>query len=345
MKRSLLAFFPILALSVLTGCGDKTDSGPVKVKKYDQFSDEILKFSVRYPADWAKGIQPGAQAVFYTESAISNGFTQYEPNGQKGAKIDVGSMPGGQEVMDKSIETLKEPFTDPKVFQAPEQTTLNGMPATKLSYSFDVDDTKFTAERYYVLKDSVVSYIETAVIGNYSDYKSVFDTALASFKPGAIAMRAVAASDSTGAKQDTDLVEPPSTTMKSYGGKFFSIDYPSNFAPGTAGGGGSLSSTNFSGARNDSYFQIDVIDPKGMELQAIVDQNKRNYGGRAASATTVGGQKAFVFNYSGGKDVASRAYFVLAGGRLYRITVNWFRPQQELYLAAFDKAIGSFRAK
>ncbi len=346
MKRSLLALSSVLVLSAaVIGCGDGKNSGPVTVKKYDQYSDEILKFSVSYPSEWAKGIQPGTQVVFYSSQAVSDGFTKYEPNGQKGAKIDVHAMLGGQEVMDKSIAELKEPFNDPKVFSAAETTTLNDMPATKIGYSFDVDDTKFTAERFYVLKDSVVTYFETAVIGTYADYASVFEAARKSFKPGMVAARAVVTDTSGAAKGDSDLVEAPAATMKGYSGQYFSIQYPSNFSPGTARAGGALSSTNFSGARNDSYFQIDVIDPKGMALQQVVDQNKRNYGGRAATPASVGSAKGFMFSYNGGRDVSSRAYFVTGGSRLYRITVNWFTAQKDLYLPAFEKSLASFQAK
>ncbi|HVZ40826.1 MAG TPA: hypothetical protein VHI13_16220 [Candidatus Kapabacteria bacterium] len=346
MKRSLLALIPLLALSsIIGGCGDKKGSGPVTAKSYETYNDEILKFSVRHPAEWAKGVQPGVEAVFYSSTSVGDGFTRYEPKGQRGAKVDVGSMLGGQEAMNKSIEDLKAPFTDPNVVKAPEQTTLNGMPATKISYSFDVEDTKFTAERFYVMKDSVVSFIETAVIGNYNDYAGIFDTARASFKPGTVAARTAAAHDSTGARKDSDLVEPPSATMKAFGGSNFSIQYPSNFTPGTARAGGAIESKNFSGARNDSYFQIDVIAAKDMTLQEIVDQNKKSYGGRAASPASVGNLKGFVFNYNGGKDVSSRAYFAMSNGKLYRITMNWFRAQQESYLPAFEKALATFQAK
>lgn len=347
MKRSLLALIPVCALSALLGgCGEKEQSGPVTAKNFTTYTDEFLKFSVRYPSDWKPGISAGSQAVFYSNAAAADGFIRYEPNKQRGAKIDVGAMKGGQEQMNEAINQLKDPFTDPAVFKAPEQVTLNGMPATKISYSFDVEDTKFSAERYYVVKDSVVSYVETAVIGNYEDYASIFDTARASFKPGQIAMIAPR-TDSTGAVTavgDSDLVEPPAATTKAYAGPHFSINYPSNFSPGTSRAGGAKASMNFAGARNDSYFQIDVIDPKGIELEKIVDENKKNYGGKAASAANVAGNKAYVFNY-GSKDVGSRAYFLMANGNLYRITVNWFKPQQDSYLPAFEKAIASFKAK
>jgi len=346
MKRSLLALIPVLTLAVaVAACGGKKESGPVAAKSFAQYTDEFLKFGVRYPSDWKAGVSAGSQAVFYSNAAAADGFIRYEPNKQRGAKIDVHAVKGGQEDLNKSIAELKDPFTDPKVFKEPEQVTLNGLPATKISYSFEVEDTKFTAERYYVMKDSVVSYLETAVIGDYNDYAAIFDTARASFQPGMVTSVAPRVdSNGTVTRIDSDLVEPPAATMKTYSGPQFSIEYPSNFNPGTSRAGGALASMNFAGARNDSYFQVDVIDPKGIELDKIVDQNKKNYGGKAPSATTVGGQKGYVFNY-GGKDVGSKAYFVIANSKLYRITVNWFRAQQASYLPAFDKAVASFKAK
>lgn len=347
MKRSLVALIPVLALAItIVGCGNKKGSGPVTIKKFDTYDDPVLKFSVRYPTDWPKGIQPGSQAVFYSSEAITDGFTRYDARQQTGAKIDVRAMLGGQEAMDSSIAELKRPFTEQSVFQAPQQTTLNGMPATKLSYGFDVDETKFTAERYYIIKDGVVTYFETAVIGTYADYAAVFDTARASFKPGMVASRAATNDSSGAAVKDSDLVEPPAATMKPYSNAYFSIQYPSNFSPGSAHAGGAASSTNFSGARNDSYFQVDVIEPKDdATLSAIVEGNKKNYGGRAAAAASVGGMKGYVFSYNGGRDVSSRAYFAGAGKRIYRITVNWYTPQKDLYLPAFEKAIATFQAK
>ena len=166
MKRSLMALIPVLAVSVMAaGCGGKKESGPVVAKNFSEYTDQFLKFSVRYPSEWKSGVSAGSQAVFYSSPEVADGFMRYEPNKQRGAKIDVHAIKGGQEELNKSITELKEPFTDPKVFKEPEQVTLNGMPATKISYSFEVEDTKFTAERYYVMKDSVVTYLETAVIG------------------------------------------------------------------------------------------------------------------------------------------------------------------------------------
>lgn len=347
MKRSLLALVPALAVAaIVAGCNGKKEEGPVTVNSYAEYTDEILKFSIRYPSDWAKGIQPGTQAAFYSSPTISDAMSQYAPGGQRGAKVHVHAIVGGEPEMQASINELKGQFTDASVMKAPEQINMNGTPATKIRYEFEVEDTRFTAERYYVVRDGAVTYLETAVIGNYDSYAAVFDSARASFRPAAIAARTVdtsgTATPSTPA--DTQLVEAPSPDMKGYSGQHFSIQHPGNFSP-TSRSGGTIASVIFSGARNDSYYQVDVIDPKGMELAAIVEQNKRNYGGRAASAASVGNQKGYVFNYSGGKDVASRAYFALANGKLYRITMNWYTPQQSNYQPAFEKALGTFQAK
>ncbi len=350
MKRSLLALVPALAVAlVVGGCNGKKEEGPVSVSSYAEYNDEILKFSVRYPSDWAKGLQPGSQAAFYSTQAIGEAFSNFEPKGQRGAKVHVVAMVGGAPEMQASVNELKGLFNDPSVLTGPEQVSMNGTSATKYRYEFEVEDTRFTAERYYVQGDGAVTYLETAVIGDYASYAAVFDTARASFRPASVAQRTpdtvTVPGGSSAMPADTQLVDAPAADSKAYSGQHFSIQYPSNFSPTTSQAGGSLSSTSFAGARNDSYFQVDVINPKGAELAAIVEQNKRNYGGRAASPGSVGNQKGFVFSYNGGKDVTSRAYFAMANGKLYRITMNWYTPQQELYQAAFQKALASFQPK
>lgn len=344
MKRSLLALVPVISLAaVIGGCNGKKGE-PVAVKSYADYTDGILKFSVRYPADWAKGVQPGSQAVFYSTQAVAESFSKFEPVGD-GAKIDVHAMVGGQEAMDKSVAELKETFTDPSVIKSTEQTTLNGNPATKISYGFDVKDTKFTAERWYVVKDGAVTYLETATFGDYAAYAAVFDSVRASFKPAMVAARPASTDTAAGAVRDSQVVEIPSAEMKTYSGAQFSISYPGNFTPDTRGGK-RLASVAFVGTRLDSYFQVDVDKaPEGTTLDAVADANKKAFGGRAGSKTTVGGQPAYVFNYSGAKDVTSRAYITMAGGKIYQITVNWYTPQAANYQPAFEKAIASFKAK
>jgi hypothetical protein len=347
MKQTFLMLVAIASV-VAVGCSTKEESKPVTVTSYKDYKDGKYNFMVRYPDGWTVAAQPGSRALFYSSQEIVDGFSNMEPKGNRGARIDVMAMDGGDAERDKSIEDLKGLFNDPNVVKAPESTTLNGMPATKVSYTFDLDNTKFTADRYYVEHDSVVTYIETAVIGNYNDYASVFKQVLASFEPGKRASSAMT-SDTTHrpgdttkkAMRDSIVTEPPSAEMKTYSGAAFTMSYPANFDPTSR----SATSVDFGGARGDSRVVVDALgDTKGVTLDKIAEENKSKYGGRAASAGTVAGQKAYVFAYGRG-DVDARAYFFMANGKLYRITTSWFKPQQNLYAPAFEKMLASFKAK
>jgi hypothetical protein len=351
MKQSLLKAFPVLAIAVImTGCGGKEDSTPVTVASYTEYSDPALKFSIRYPEGWKQTASPGKQVVIVSGARVFDAFMTNKPEGELGAKIEVFAQPGDDAAVQQSIGELKAAFPDPNSLKGPESSTVNGLPAQKVHYDFIVDDVQFTVDRYYVVKDGMMTYLETGVLGNVAKYAAIFDSVRASFHP-AQPMQSVATQtpiDTSGGgvqPKDTDLVEAPAADMKTYSGSHFSISYPSNFEQGSAGAGGALASVMFSGARNDSYFQVDVIDPKGLDLDKIAEQNKKAYGGRAASPTSVGGQKGYVFSYNPGKNVTSRAYFTMANSKLYRITMNWFTPQANLYQDAFQKALGSFKAK
>jgi hypothetical protein len=339
MKRSSLALLPLLLTLILIGGCGSSDSGPVVAKGYEPFTDEIMKFTVRHPTEWSKATAAGT-AIFYSSSTLSEAFQRsFDPNGQTGAKIEVRAMLGGADAQKSSIDSLKATFTDASVIKSTEQVQLNGMPATKITYGFLVGNLEFKAERFYVVKETAVTYLETAVFGNYANYAGIFDSARASFKPAEVSKRSASPGDTSAAA--VDLKAPPSEEMKSYGGSHFSISYPANFNPSTSSGG-KLASMRFIGDRVDSYYQVDVFESTA-DLQQIVDANKQKFG--SASPKSLGGTPAFVFNYSGGKDVASRVYFARAGNKLYQITVNWFKPQADVYLPAFEKALASFKAK
>lgn len=341
--KKLTAFLlpPVLLATLLVGCGGKEEPKP-EVKNYTEYSDPILKFGVKYPEGWTETQQQGVTAAFYSGKNLYDAFTSFTPGGERGAKIVVGALPGGQPAMDANIKEFTGQF-DAGVVKGPEDANLNGMAAKKLSYSFEAGDTKYTSERCYVMDGDVVSYIEVGVIGTWDNYKPIFDQVMASFKPGkmAAAPPTPAPGDTTGgAVRDSIVSDPPSAEMKPFSGPGYSISYPANFKAISAGNG-----KQFIGTRVDSYVMVDQIDPKGMTLEQAVDQLKKNYGGRAPSAVSVGGKKGYVFNYSGGKDVSSRAYFAMAGSKIIRVTMNWYRPQQDLYGPAFDKMMGSLSIK
>ncbi len=346
MKHSLLTLVLAAVLVMLmTACGGSEDSGPVTVESYKDYSDPALSFSISYPEGWPQSVKVGHQANFYTTSRMSDAFYDYNVvEGETGARIWVTSIEGGEETLPMTIDTLKRMFTDPSVIKSTEETTLNGMPATKITYGFEVAE-PFHAERYYVVHDSMITYLDFGVFGNFENYSAVFDKVKSSFKPAERPKAMVADTASSGEPVDSQLVAPPSSTLKTYSGSHFSIGYPDNFEASTSSAGGAMASVMFSGERRDSKYQVDVIDPKGVALEKIGEQFKPSFGGRNPQSASVAGNKALLFSYSPGRGVTRRVYLTISNGKLYRIIMDWFSEQDELYNPVFQKALGTFKAK
>jgi hypothetical protein len=348
MKRSLLALGAVVVALGLGACDAKVDTKPAAVSTYTPYTDPVLKFAVSYPEGWVSSATAGSRAIFYSSNEIAEGFSTFEPKGHRGAKIEVNATPGDAALVSQKIDELKEVFTEPNAVSAPEQTTVNGMPATKVTYKTNVEEgADITAERYFIVDGGVVTYLETAVIGNYDEYKTIFDEVRKTFQPGRQASAPVdttARPGDTAARtpappRDSIVTEAPSAEMKTFSGPGFTMSYPSNF-DATSSGEGAI----FSGVRNDSKVQVNVYPTKGVELAKIADASKKNYGGRAATATNVGGKSAYVFTFGKG-NASGRAYYTVAGDKLYVITTTWFTPQSDLYQPAYDKMLASFRAK
>jgi hypothetical protein len=76
-----------------------------------------------------------------------------------------------------------------------------------------------------------------------------------------------------------------------------------------------------------------------------MDQNLGRYKPTAKGQTTIGGQPAPHFTYAATKDVDRRFCFVVKDDKVYRLTMDWFRPQRDQYLAAYEKVLSSFKFK
>ena len=349
MKRSLVALGAVVVAAAIGACDNKSAGDkPAPVASYTEYTDPTYGFKISHPENWVATLTTG-RAMYYSTELVADGFSTFEPKGQRGAKIEVHAQPGDQALADRMLADLRGVFTDPDAVKGPEQTTINGMPATKISYGATLaDEGTLTAERYVVVDGGMVTYLETAVIGTYADYAPIFDNVRKSFQParaagGASTDTSAVAGDTSArtpvAPRDSIVTDPPSTEMKTYSGSQFTMSYPANF-DGTSNADGAI----FSGARADSRVQVNVYDSKGVALDQIVEASKKNYGGRAATKTTVGGKPAYVFTYGSGGATA-RAYYVVSGPKLFVITATWFTAQSDLYQPAFEKMIASFRPK
>jgi hypothetical protein len=88
-----------------------------------------------------------------------------------------------------------------------------------------------------------------------------------------------------------------------------------------------------------------VFGAKGLTLEKAFDQNKGKYAGAVTGKATIGGQPALSLTYAPTREVERRFYFMVKGDKVYRITMDWFKPQREEYLAAYEKVLSSIKFK
>lgn len=334
----------LLALIAVTlfGCGAEKKAEPAAVEALETYTDNMMNFSIAYPSNWQKAVEQGKQALFLSDNSVMQRFVSYDADGAGGAKIQISIKP--------VTGTLEEELNATKIFEpgaysANEDATLGGQPAKKVSYSFELNDGKLQGERYVAAKDSTITIVEIEAFGSTFDaLRPKFEEVLKSVQLGY--KTAVPVIDTSAASVAPADTFKPSAQVRVFKGDGYSVELPDNFSSTPARSAGTISSTKFKGVGGpqDSFIQIDVLDAsKQKDLNKIIDQNKKTYRVNDATQTTIGGQKAYYLNYSLVKDVSSRAYFVVKGDKLYRITMNWYKPEQALYLPAFEKAIGSFK--
>jgi len=335
-NKLLVAF--VLSI-VLFGCGGAKKAEPVAITGLEAYKDEALGFGLKYPTNWEIRKQTGAQAVIFSSATAIERFSKYDAEGVAGAKISIIAVKADGKSLEQVVADSKE-FTA-ESYTAPENVTIDGVQGTKLGCSFELGDGKFQSEKYFAMKDNTyVTIVELSAFGStFDSYRKSFDEVIASVT------LAVAPAPKE-VKIDTVKSEPapPSQTMRSISGNGFSISVPDNFTGARTTVKGTLASASYGGDRRDCTIQVDVFDAsKQQNLDKIVADNKARYKATNANATTLGGAKAYSINYSFVKDVNSRVYFTIKGDKMFRITLNWFKPQESAYLPVFEKSVSSFK--
>ena len=91
--------------------------------------------------------------------------------------------------------------------------------------------------------------------------------------------------------------------------------------------------------------RIDVFGAKGLTVEKVFDQNKGKYKATATGKATISGQPALTLTYAPTATVERRFYFVVKSDKVYRVTMDWYRPQRDQYLAIYDRVIASIKLK
>ena len=137
----------------------------------------------------------------------------------------------------------------------------------------------------------------------------------------------------------------PSEAFTDYDAKLFSFQYPKNFNFVVVPKGNNELALGLRGVRQDCSILFHVFAAKGLTVEKVVDQNKGKYAGATTGKATISGQPALTLTYSPTREVERRFYFLVKADKVYRVSMDWFKPQREQYLATYEKVIQSIKIK
>ena len=332
-------FLMLIALVTLASCAKKEeDMTPVQPGETVTYKDLVYRFSFKAPKSWVVESVPGRNTIYYSSAATETRFQKFT-EGDFGARVGAGVIE--HMTKEKAADDFKQSMENVN-FTAPEATTLGGQPALKVTYSIAGDEDGLTGYRLFTDKDSLVTYFDAATFGakRMAKYGPVFDMAEKSVQPAFVLKVTNGKIDSASLNAMMEQMKP-SENLQTYNGSGFSIQYPDNFHASPSGGG-----VQIKGEREDAMVRVDENSvEKGIDLNKYVDENaKKTYHGATAQNATIGGQPAKVISY-GTSAATARAYFVMSGQKIYRITVSWPNSLEASFRPALEKSIQSFRAK
>ncbi|MCX7879439.1 MAG: hypothetical protein N2517_02135 [Ignavibacteria bacterium] len=337
MKKNLTLYLAVVFILLLFACEEKKKIA--EIKEIETYSDPAMGFSIEYPSNWEIQKYPGDRFLAFTTKTVIKRFRTFDSDGESGAKIEllVIRLKEGQTL--DSVMAIKQ-FT-PDTYSPPTKLTIDGVEAFKQEYRFQLNDGEFQGEIYYAQKDPRVATVISfeAFGGTFGSYKPFFERVLSSVK---LAYQPEVAPDTV-----KKIVEapPPSQNLIKYDGDGFSIKIPDNFDVRNPKVGGALKSYQYIGERRlDCDIRVDIFDAsKQQNLEKIVEDNKAKHKNAEPRPTTIGGAKAYYFEYSPIANVKSRVYYAIHNNKLYRVTLNWFTGEEQLYKPVFENSISSFK--
>jgi len=339
--NTILQILPVRARAIGTlligllaaGCGGKKEVTPVPVGEMTEFRDQALGYHLKYPKAWIQDAETGVRARFFNAPDVDRRFldpTGPYPDGVA-AIVEITKTTTPDSTWKHQIsEMAKMGF----VVGKEEAVTVAGKPAVKVPYSGNYTaQVKETGYHVFLSLDSMLYDLRFAGFGGlFEAHKAVFDATLASFELPV----------PTEKGRDETL---PSEAMTEYDAKLFTFQYPENFNFENVAKGNNELAIGLRGMNKSCSIQFTVFGAKGLTVEKVFEQNKGKFAGAVAGKATVGGQPALTLTYPATKDVERRFYFVVRDDKVYRIATDWYKPQREQYLAAYDKVLSSIKFK
>jgi hypothetical protein len=325
---------------IITAC----DSGPkpVDIQGLKNYTDAALKFSIEYPENWQATVTQGQRIMVFSSNDAKARFISYASEGFPGAMIDLFTTKIDSTKTEADLIKNAKRFED----QYYKQTdfTIDGIKGKKLDYGFPLEDGEFKGIFIIASKDQITyTTLKLEAFGNsWEKYEPDFTKIISSVK---LAMTQSNAPDTINVTEELPF---PSEKLVIQKGNGFTISIPENFYSGklSKSGGEMIAAYNYIGdRRGDCNVQIDVIDAsKTKDLKKAATELASKYSNASAlSSTNVGGIDGYVINYKPTKDVKGKVYFAKKGNKLFRITINWFVPEESSYLPIFEKSFASIK--
>lgn len=336
--QKLIKLLPVLLVVLFISCGKKEP--PKLTFEYQGYDHPTLRYHLEYPKGWVLSNDPGKVRLLSSQDAYDK-FVDPTSKSSIGGVIFVYTAKDtlGGDLMKFYESTLaadKEKETIEK-YEEVTDTKVEDKPAKRLYYRLKYDKATIKrVEKYLVTADTIDFTIEFISFNEmFESYKPAVEKLISTFKfPKKLE------------KGQEDPANKPSATFSSYNNPLYTIDYPDNFNIKAAKKGETGSIATFSGYRLDCTFVVDVFPSQNLSVEKVFVQNKGKYPGAGGQKeTTINGLKAIYVNYTGAANIGSRAYFVVKGDKVYRLTLNWFKPQEADYLAAFEKMANSLKVK
>jgi len=340
MKKAYLVAILVIALNFIS-CDEKPK--PVEMGDLKEYNDETLKMAVKYPSNWETSVIEGKS---FTATSLKNGIERlvnYSTNGAPVAQLSMISVKIDTtkplEKIFKSLREFQEIAYDPD-----EKIMIDGVEATKMTYHFPLSDGEYKGFTILAAKDSTMATIIKfrSFADGYDLYQDKVNDIVSSIRLAQTPEK----------RSDTLFVASeefpfPSETLVSKSGKGFSISIPDNFKAVNASASGAEYSQKYEGMRRvDSYVQVDIIDAsKQSNLKKIVEQTTGGIQNKKETSIKMDGNEAVLIEYAASSKIQRRLYYVVKNKKLYRITADWFKDEQEQYLPVFEKMINSFKIK
>ena len=336
--QKTLKWLPLLFLVLFVSCGKKE---PQKINfEWQGYENPSIRYNIEYPKGWTITTDPGRVRLLSSQDAYDK-FVDPTSRGAIGGLILISVAKdtlGGdlQKFYDVTLAVDKEKEYIEK-YEEVTDVKVGEQPAKRLYYRLKYDKTTIKkVEKYLAINDTLAYVIEFISFNEmFESYKPAVEKLVSTFKfPKKLE------------KGEEDPGNKPSETFSTYNSPLYSIAYPDNFNIKAAKKGETGSIATFSGYRLDCTFVVDVFPSQNLSVEKVFDQNKGNYKGTSGQKeTTINGLKAIYLNYSVASNIGSRAYFLVKGPNVYRLTLNWFKPQEADYLSSFEKMAASLKVK